>query len=217
MRDTLRFLRRLGSPIVLAMLVVSGGLPVRGAERRSIGPLDLDAATVPLVNHGLRESATLAGLLSAIDADRATRLRVVFRFQPSSFVRAHSHLRIERGIVVHVEGRAIRIDAVDGEIVLPPSARDDVKLAVLGHELAHVIVRLGSCRPSIGPPDEEILAVAVERAVAAELDRRRLLGSARHSDTPPPALPACLDPSTAEQRLTEHFGIGGFEVRASGR
>lgn len=218
MRNAIGRPTRLLASLPIILQAAFGPLPIRAAERRFFGSLESDSATAIVIDRGLRESDTLRGLLEAIDEDEATRLRVVIRFQPSSFVRAHSDLRIERGDLVRRDGRTIRVDAVVGEIVLPPDARDDVKLADLGHELAHVVVELGGCLPRVAAADEETLAVAVERAIAAELDRSagRRPGAGAPS-APRPPLPACLAPSSAARALMAHFGIEATAARATDR
>lgn len=144
--------------IVVLTLVSSLALPARAG-----GELTVWKRLVPLVERGASRSPTLARVLDDVRALEGVRLSVTQRPQPGTRMRAHSNLRVERA------SRPIR---VDGEVLLPVGRGESATLALLAHELAHVLQQAGVLTPATDDPRGERQAVEVERAVLAELAER---------------------------------------------
>ena len=127
------------------------------------GELALWKRLAPVVERGAVRSPTLARVLEDVRALDGVTLSVTQRPQPSSEMRAHSTLRVERG------ARPVR---VDGEVLLPVGRSEPVLLSLLAHELAHVLQQAGTLVPGEDDPRGEEQATAIERAVLAELAPR---------------------------------------------
>lgn len=130
---------------------------------RAGGELDLWKRLTPIVERGAERSPTLARVLEEVRALDGVALRVIQRPQPSSSMRAHSSLRVERA------AKPIR---VEGDVLLPVGRQEPVLLSLLAHELAHVLQQAGVLVPGADDPRGEEQATAIERAVLAELAPR---------------------------------------------
>jgi hypothetical protein len=127
------------------------------------GELAVWKRLAPIVERGAVRSPTLARVVAEVRALDGVTLRVTQRPQPSSRMRAHSSLRVERG------ARPVR---VDGEVLLPVGRSEPVVLSLLAHELAHVLQQAGVFVPGDDDPRGEEQAASIERAVLAELAPR---------------------------------------------
>ena len=127
------------------------------------GELALWRRLVPVVEQGAVRSPTLARVLEDVRALDGVQVSVTQRPQPSSRMRAHATLRVDRS------ARPVR---VDGEVLLPVGRSEPVLLSLLAHELAHVLQQAGILVPGDDDPRGEEQATAIERAVLAELAPR---------------------------------------------
>jgi hypothetical protein len=127
------------------------------------GELAVWKRLVPVVDRGASRSPTLARVIREVRALDGVSLTVTQRPQPGSRIRAHSNLRVDR---------AARPARVDGEVLLPAGGGETATLALLAHELTHVLQQAGVLTPSSDDPRGEMQAVEVERAVLAELAER---------------------------------------------
>ena len=144
--------------IVVLALVSSLALPAQAG-----GELALWKRLAPVVDRGVLRSPTLARVLEEVRALDGISLSVTQRPQPTSRVRAHSNLRVERA------SRPVR---VDGEVLLPVGRGESATLALLAHELAHVLQQAGALVPDADDAKGERQATSIERAVLAELAER---------------------------------------------
>lgn len=110
----------------------------------------------PWIDEARAASPTFRRVWDEAEKRDGVRLRLVQRPQPNSSMRAHSELRVGG-------------ESVSGEVVLPFGGSRDRSLALLGHELAHVLQLAGALEVAADDPRGEGQAVAIEKTILSEL------------------------------------------------
>jgi hypothetical protein len=155
--------------LLAILLGAAAATPFAATASFDHGTIETHRTLSMLITRGLASSPTFRALFEAIQRSPAVGLRILPRFGDGSRIRAHSDLSIV--FAEGADGASPHAPvSLRGTVFIPPDKGDIVKIGLIAHELAHVLARLGPDAEPIDQDRDEQSALAVERAVIAELE-----------------------------------------------
>jgi hypothetical protein len=120
-----------------------------------------------LVATGVQQSDSFRSLLETLGSHPEVSLELKFG-RPRTEVRAQSGLKVTFVYLIENGRKRRQNTGVSGTVTVPKAAFAHRQIALIAHELAHVLIRLRQGAP-IARDEEEQLALDVETKVLSEL------------------------------------------------